>query len=194
MGKKVRFRILNKTAKTVTIKIGDKPTTVSWEDYNKTFVTVDKFWAEFNEEEQKRHDQAEDAISWAIVHFLSMRAAENNPEKSKEYMVNALGFANRMEEVQKLLNCSMLEATQIIRQRLMVMNPFMVNPMFSEEEMNRSGIHTRKNLRPKRGEGVSFDNKGNREVVAAPADSGKPTLGDAFSCLGELKEKMEKES
>ena len=74
------------------------------------------------------------------------------------------------------------------------MNPFMVNPMFSEEEMNRNGIHTWKKLRPKRGEGVSFDDKGNREVVAAPADSGKPTLGDAFSCLGDLKEKMEKES
>ena len=115
MEKKVRFRILNKTAKTVTIKIGDKPTTVSWDEYNKTFVTVDKFWAEFNEEEQKRHDQAEDAISWAIVHFLAMRAAEGNPEKSHEYLVNALGFGTKLEEIQKLLNCTPLEVMQIIR-------------------------------------------------------------------------------
>ena len=186
MEKKVRLRILNKTNKDVTVKIGDKPVTVSWDEYNKTFVTVDKFWAEFNEEEQKRHDQAEDAISWAIVHFLAMRAAENNPEKSKEYLVNALGFSHRMEEVQKLLNCSMLEATQIIRQRLMVMNPFMVNPMFTEEQMNRSGIHHKK-LRPK----ANYDKKGNKEVVSTVEN--KPTLGDAFSCLGELKEKMEKE-
>lgn len=188
MEKKVRFRILNKTAKTVTIKIGDKPTTVSWEDYNKTFVTVDKFWAEFNEEEQKRHDQAEDAISWAIVHFLAMRAAEGNPEKSHEFLINSLGFGTRVEEIQKLLNCSMLEATQIIRQRLMVMNPFMVNPMFTEEQMNRSGIHRKK----QRGGTPNRDKDGNREVVSTVEN--KPTLGDAFSCLGELKEKMEKES
>ena len=188
MEKKVRFRILNKTAKTVTIKIGDKPTTVSWEDYNKTFVTVDKFWAEFNEEEQKRHDQAEDAISWAIVHFLAMRAAEGNPEKSHEFLINSLGFGARLEEVQKLLNCTPLEVMQIIRQRLMVMNPFMVNPMFTEEQMNRSGIHHKK----QRGGNPNRDKDGNREVVSTVEN--KPTLGDAFSCLGELKEKMEKES
>ena len=193
MSKEVRFRILNKTSKDVTVKLGDKPMTFSWEEFNKKLVVVDKFWAVLNEEEKKKHEQAEEAISWAIVHFLAMRAAEGNPEKSKEYMVNALGFGQRMEEVQKLLECSMLEATQIVKKRLMMMNPFMVNPMFSDEDMRRNGIHTRKSLRPKRGEGVSFDNEGNREVVAAKADNGKPTLGDAFSCLGDLKEKMEKE-
>ena len=192
MSKEVRFRILNKTSKDVTVKLGDKPMTFSWEEFNKKLVVVDKFWAVLNEEEKKKHEKAEEAISWAIVHFLSMKAAEGNPEKSKEYMVNALGFGERMREVQELLECSMLEATQIIRQRLMMMNPFMVNPMFSDEDMRKNGIHTRKSLRPKRGEGVSFDDKGNRSVVAAEADSGKPTLGDAFSCLGELKEKMEK--
>lgn len=193
MSKEVRFRILNKTSKDVTVKLGDKPMTFSWEEFNKKLVVVDKFWAVLNEEEKKKHEQAEDAISWAIVHFLSMRAAEGNPEKSKEYMVNALGFGQRMEEVQKLLECSMLEATQIVRQRLMMMNPFMAKPMFSDEDMRKNGIHTRKSLHPKRGEGVSFDDNGNRQVVAAEADRGKPTLGDAFSCLGELKEKMEKE-
>lgn len=187
MEKKVRFRILNKTAKTVTIKIGDKPTTVSWDEYNKTFVTVDKFWAEFNEEEQKKHDQAEDAISWAIVHFLAMRAAEGNSEKSHEFLINSLGFGTRLEEIQKLLNCTPLEAMQIIRQRLMVMNPFMVNPMFTEEQMNRSGIHHKK----QRGSTPNRDKDGNREVISTVEN--KPTLGDAFSCLGDLKEKMEKE-
>lgn len=193
MSKEVRFRILNKTSKDVTVKLGDKPMTFSWEEFNKKLVVVDKFWAVLNEEEKKKHEQAEEAISWVIVHFLSMKAAEGNPEKSKEYMVNALGFGEKMREVQELLECSMLEATQIVRQRLMMMNPFMVNPMFSDEDMRKNGINTRKSLRPKRGEGVSFDDKGNCEVVAAEADSGKPTLGDAFSCLGELKEKMEKE-
>ena len=187
MEKKVRFRILNKTAKTVTIKIGDKPTTVSWDDYNKTFVTVDKFWAEFNEEEQKRHDQAEEALTWAVIHFLAMRTAEGNPEKSHDYLVNALGFGKRLEEIQNLLNCTPLEAAQLVQKRLMVMNPFLVNPMFSEETLNRNGIQTKKRLREK----VNRDADGNREVVSTVDN--KPTLGDAFSCLGDLKKKMEEE-
>jgi hypothetical protein len=108
-------------------------------------------------------------------------------------MAHMMMIGKNVERITELLECSKLEAMQIIRKRLMMLNPFMVNPMFSEDEMNRSGIHHRKNLRPKRGEGVSFDDKGNRKVVASEADGGKPTLGDAFSCLGELKEKMEKE-
>ena len=59
--------------------------------------------------------------------------------------------------------------------------------MFSEDEMNRSGIHHKKH----RGGNPNRDKDGNREVVSTV--SNKPTLGDTFSCLGELKEKMEKE-
>ncbi len=66
------------------------------------------------------------------------------------------------------------------------MNPFMVNPMFSEEEMNRNGIHPKRiHKKP------NYDKDGNREVVSTVEN--KPTLGDAFACLCELKEKMDKE-
>ena len=59
--------------------------------------------------------------------------------------------------------------------------------MFSEDEMNRRGIHHKKH----RGGKPNRDKNGNREVVSTVDN--KPTFGDAFSCLGELKEKMEKE-
>ena len=57
--------------------------------------------------------------------------------------------------------------------------------MFSEDEMNRSGIHHKKY----HGGKSNRDKNGNREVASTVEN--KPTLGDAFSCLGELKEKME---
>ena len=59
--------------------------------------------------------------------------------------------------------------------------------MFSEDEMNRIGIHRKKH----RGGKPNRDKDGNREVISTV--SNRPTLGDAFSCLGELKEKMGKE-
>ena len=92
-----------------------------------------------------------------------------------------------IDEATKILECNRLEVMQLIRQRLMMLNPFMVNPMFSEDEMDRSGIHHKKH----RGGKPNRDKNGNREVVSTVSD--KPTFGDAFSCLGELKEKMGKE-
>lgn len=179
-----RFRIVKKTNKEVTIKIGPETHTIPWEEYDKTFVTVDKFWAVFNEENQKRHEQVEEAVSQAVVHFLAMRAAEGDDSKTQAYLVNALGFGEKMEEIQKLLNCSMLEATQIIQRHLMVMNPFMTNPMFPVS-------NSQKKLRRK------IEREADSEMNLKPApvfEEPKPTLGDAFSCLGDLKSKLEAEN
>ena len=59
MEKEVRFRILNKTSKTVTVKLGGKPMEFPWEEFNKKLVVVDKFWAVLNEEEKKRQEEKE---------------------------------------------------------------------------------------------------------------------------------------
>ena len=183
MAKEPRFRILNKTRETVTLKLQDKPMTFSWEEFNKKLVVVDKVWAVLNEEEKKKQEKAEELISDAVVSMMIQRG--NSDARTKLAHMAMLGKC--IDEAAELLECNRLEVMQIIRQRLMMLNPFMVNPMFSEDEMNRSGIHHKKH----RGGNPNRDKDGNREVVSTVEK--KPTLGDAFSCLGELKEKMEKE-
>lgn len=182
MAKEPRFRILNKTRETVTLKLQDKPMTFSWEEFNKKLIVVDKVWAVLNEEEKKKQDKAEELISDAVVSMMIQRG--NSDACTKLAHMAMLGKC--IDEAAELLECNRLEVMQLIRQRLMMLNPFMVNPMFSEEEMSRSGIHHKRTYKePNR------DKNGNREVVSTVEN--KPTLGDAFSCLGELKEKMEKE-
>ena len=182
MAKEPRFRILNKTRETVTLKLQDKPMTFSWEEFNKKLIVVDKVWAVLNEEEKKKQDKAEELISDAVVSMMIQRG--NSDAGTKLAHMAMLGKC--IDEAAELLECNRLEVMQIIRQRLMMLNPFMVNPMFSEDEMNRSGIHHKRMYKePNR------DKDGNREVVSTVEN--KPTLGDAFSCLGELKEKIEKE-
>lgn len=181
MAKEPRFRILNKTRETVTLKLQDKPMTFSWEEFNKKLIVVDKVWAVLNEEEKKKQEKAEELINDAVVSMMIQRG--NSDAGTKLAHMAMLGKC--IDEAAKLLECNRLEVMQIIRQRLMMLNPFMVNPMFSEDEMSRSGIHhKRMHKEPNR------DKDGNREVVSTVEN--KPTLGDAFSCLGELKEKMEK--
>ena len=170
-----RFRIVNKTNKTVTVKIGPKVVTSSWDEFNKVFIIVDKFWAIFNEEEKKRQEKADDIIGDICICFMLQRG---NADPIKK--IAALGtLATKFEELQKLLGCTNAEAIQVVQSRLRLLNPFMVNPIFDEEpqdeyesecdEYEPNGVH--------------------------PNDyvSDKPTFGDAFSCLSELKNKLENE-
>ena len=183
MAKEPRFRILNKTRETVTIKLLDKPMTFSWEEFNKKLIVVDKVWAVPNEEEKKKQKKAEELINDAVVAMMIQNG--NGDAGTKLTHLAVLGKC--IDEATELLECSRLEVMQLIRQRLMMLNPFMVNPMFSEDEMNRIGIRRKKH----RGGKPNKDKDGNREVASTV--SNRPTLGDAFSCLGELKEKMGKE-
>ena len=183
MEKKLHFRILNKTRETVTLKLNDKPMTFSWEEFNKKLVVVDKVWAVLNETEKKKQDEAEELISDTVVSVM----IQNGNSDARTKLAHMMMIGKNVERITELLECTRLEAMQLIRKRLMMLNPFMVNPMFSEDEMNRSGIHHKK----QRGGNPNRDKDGNREVVSTVEN--KPTLGDAFACLGELKEKMEKE-
>ena len=171
MEKEKRFRILNKTS--------------SWEEFNQNFIVVDKVWAVFNEEMKKKQDEIEDLLGFITVHVLEMNVAKNSGDAEKElkaaFMVGSL-----MDKLQKVSGFTPLQIMQLVRQRLMVLNPFMVNPMFSEDEMKRSGIHHKK----QRGGNPNRDKDGNREVVSTVEN--KPTIGDACPGLAALKEKMEK--
>ena len=133
--------------------------------------------------EKKKQDKAEELINNAVVAMMIQNG--NGDAGTKLTHLAVLGKC--IDEAAELLECSRLEVMQIIRQRLMMLNPFMVNPMFSEDEMNRSGIHRKKHY----GSKSNRNKNGNREVVSTVVN--RPTLGDAFSCLGELKEKMGKE-
>lgn len=183
MAEETRFRILNKTRETVTLKLQDKPMTFSWEEFNKKLIVVDKVWAILNEDEKKKQDKAEELINNAVV---SMMIQNGNGDAGTKLTHMAM-LGTYIDEAAKLLECSVLEVMQLIRQRLMMLNPFMVNPMFSEDEMTISGIHHKNHHSGK----PNRDKYRNREVASTV--NNKPTFGDAFSCLGELKEKMEKE-
>ena len=157
--------------------------TFSWEEFNKKLIVVDKVWAILNEEEKKKRDKVEELINNAVISMMIQNG--NGDAGTKLTHMAVLGKC--IDDAAELLECSRLEVMQLIRQRLMMLNPFMVNPMFSEDEMNRSGIYRKKY----RGGKPNSDKDRNCEVVSTVDN--KPTFGDAFSCLGELKEKMEKE-
>lgn len=174
--KEVRFRILNKTSKTVTLKLQGKPMTFTWEEFNKKLIVVDKVWAVLNEEEKKKQEKAEDLINEIVVAMM----IQNGNADAHTKLVHMGVIGHCVDEVSKLLDCTPLEVTAMVRQRLMMMNPFMVNPMFSVDEKQR---RFRRKVEREAEEKV-------RPVPVCEED--KPTLGDACPGLAELKAKLEK--
>lgn len=178
MEKEKRFRILNKTAKTVTVKVGDQTVTSSWEEFNQNFIVVDKVWAVFNEEMKKKQDEIEDLLGFLTVYVLEMNVAKNQGNAEKVLEV-AFKVGSLMEKLQKVSGFTNLQIMQLVRQRLMVMNPFMVNPMFPV-------TGKQKKLRKK------YNVDANTTVHPAVVEENKTTIGDACPGLAALKEKMEK--
>ena len=176
-----RFRIVNKTNKTVTIKIGPESHTMSWDEYNQNFITVDKFWCVFNEEMEKMSQEMDEYADWITIAMMEMNAAKHKQDASKElaaaYRVGAL-----TEKMQKKFNLTGMQVMQLVRKRLEVMNPFMVHPMFPVS-------NSQKKLRRK----VERETYSEMNLASKPVKENKPTLGDAFPGLASLKEKYEKE-
>lgn len=176
MEKEARFRILNKTNKTVTVKLMGKPMTFSWEEFNKKLIVVDKVWAVLNEEEKKKQEKAEDMINQVVVDVMIQNG--NSDAGTKLSHMGMIGHL--IPKIAELLECTPLEVIGLVRQRLMLMNPFMVNPMFP---MDAKQQRQRRKIEREAGEKMN---------PIIPASEKKPTLGDAFPGLSELKEKMEK--
>ena len=170
--KQDRIRILNKTNKTVTLKLNGRPMTFTWEEFNKKLVVVDKVWAVPNAAEEEKYDKVEKLLEDATVSFLVSRATDN-PMAKLTHMAN-LGKISK--EVCELLECTPLEFASLLQDRLKVINPFMVNPLWSEKEDEP---------------GEEYEKECEKHEVKE-IHSEKPTFGDAFSCLSELKEKMGK--
>lgn len=200
MEKEVRFRILNKTAKTVTVKLGGKPMEFPWEEFNKKLVVVDKFWAVLNEEEKKKQEEADDLVNQAVICVMIQRG---NGDVSNK-LVHMAALPGIIDKLVVMLECDKMQVLNIIRRRLMLMNPFMVTPMFSDDTLKQHHVYRKKNSLFTEDEEESSkeykdeSNVMNRPVVNERGQKGhqygpeKPTLGDAFSCLADLKEKLEK--
>ena len=178
MEKEARFRILNKTNKTVTIKVGGKPVTSTWDEFNESFVMVDKFWAVFNDEMKKKQDRIDNLLGFLTVCVLEMNVAKNSGDAGKE-LTAAARVGGLIEKLQEESGFTTMQIMQLVRQRLMVMNPFMVNPMFPMDKNQKSIRH--KNQAEIR-----------KESKPVPVfEEKKTTLGDVCPGLAELKKSME---
>ena len=164
-----RFRIVNKTNKTVTVKIGPESHTMTWDEYNQNFITVDKFWCVFNEEMEKMSQEMDEYADWISIAVMEMNAAQHQQDAGKE-LAAAYRVGSLTKKMQEKFNLTGMQVMQLVRKRLEVMNPFMVHPMFPVS-------NSQKKLRRK----VEREADSEMNLTSEPVKENKPTLGDAFS-------------
>ena len=136
-------------------------------------------------------DEAEELINNAVVAMMIQNG--NSDVAIKLTHLAVLGKC--IDEAAELLECSRLEVMQLIRQRLMMLNPFMVNPMFDDETLKRNHMYRKKETVTRQFEKETADYrpvKNDKNEARGQYGSHTPTFGDAFSSLLELKEKLEK--
>ena len=180
--KQTRFRIVNKTAKNVTVKIGPETHTITWDEYNQNFITVDKFWCVLNEEVEKMAKEMDDDASMLTVYVMEMNTAKSRGDAGKE-LEGMYRVGHYMDKMQKKYGLTPMQVMQLVQKNLRALNPFMVNPMFPVS-------NSQKKLRRK----IEREADSEMNLTSEPVKENKPTLGDAFSVLGDLKAKLEEEN
>lgn len=118
---KIRFKIVNKAKDGITLSArkGSKPQKISWNEFNQYYTIEDKVWAVPNEELVKRMEEVEEHINNATVSFvLSGGLKAGNVPSSPEELSHALVIGEEIHKISELTGCSLLEATQLVRDRV----------------------------------------------------------------------------
>ena len=118
---KIRFKIVNKANDGITLSArkGSKPQKISWNEFNQYYTIEDKVWAVPNEEIVKRMEEVEEHINNATVSFiLSGGLKAGNVPSSPENFSHILATGEDIRKISELTGCSLLDATQLVRDRV----------------------------------------------------------------------------
>lgn len=167
---KTKYRIVNKSSKGVKLSVGGQSLELDWNSFNSQFTITDKFYAILKPEFAEKMNKVDDLIDQALICILY----QNGNGDAIQKMSHLAALADITKEISKQLNCTSFEATALIRQRI---------ELFRNDPFGAAfGLKPEKKTveRPKE-----------KEPQPTPVyEEKKPTFGDAFSCLNDLKEKM----
>ena len=93
-----------------------KPAMMSWEEFNKTFDfdKDDKTVASLKPDWIKKYAEVDKLLDMAVISVIGANASEGNPGKHLDDIAKLGGYTTKIAEI---LECSPLEATQLILQR-----------------------------------------------------------------------------
>lgn len=169
--KNTKIRIVRKQKDGITLRVKGNGIKFSWDEFNEGYNIVDNVYAVMNDIMVERMKKLDDLISKATTAFFIV---QNSVPDIKQLSYAAV-LTNTIEEIQKLLNCTGLEAIQLVKK-----NVDSLNSMFKDD------THTRAYYKKKK---MEMDKDKFPKRVETPVNSTSCVLEDNPALLA-LKEKM----
>lgn len=133
--KNKKLRIVKKEKDGITIKENGTSVKFSWDEFNAGYNIVDNVYAVMNDKMVEQMSQLDELIDTATTAYFIM---QNSVPDIKQLSYAAV-LSETIEKIQKLLNCTGLDAMKLVKNRINA-----INNMFGSDKKSHSRDYYRK--------------------------------------------------
>lgn len=133
--KNKKLRIVKKEKDGITIKENGTSVKFSWDEFNAGYNIVDNVYAVMNDKMVERMTQLDELIDTATTAYFIM---QNSVPDIKQLSYAAV-LSETIEKIQKLLNCTGLDAMKLVKNRINA-----INNMFGSDKKSHSRDYYKK--------------------------------------------------
>ena len=116
--KNKKLRIVKKEKDGITIKENGTSVKFSWDEFNAGYNIVDNVYAVMNDKMVEQMTQLDDLIDTATTAYFIV---QNSVPDIKQLSYAAV-LSETIEKIQKLLNCTGLDAMKLVKKRINAIN------------------------------------------------------------------------
>ena len=131
--KNKKLRIVKKEKDGITIKENGTSVKFSWDEFNAGYNIVDNVYAVMTDEMAEQMTQLDDLIDTATTAYFIM---QNSVPDFKQLSYAAV-LSETIEKIQKLLNCTGLDAMKLVKIRINTLNDMFDSDKKQRHEMNK---------------------------------------------------------
>lgn len=133
--KNKKLRIVKKEKDGITIKENGTSVKFSWDEFNAGYNIVDNVYAVMNDKMVEQMSQLDELIDTATTAYFIM---QNSVPDIKQLSYAAV-LSETIEKIQKLLNCTGLDAMKLVKNRINA-----INNMFGSDKKSHSRDYYKK--------------------------------------------------
>ena len=137
--KNKKIRIVKKEKDGITLKVNGTSVKFSWDEFNDGYNIVDNVYAVMNDKMVEQMTRLDELVNTATTAYFIM---QNSVPDIKQLSYAAV-LSETIEKIQKLLNCTGLDAMKLVKNRINT-----INNMFGPDKKQR--LEMNKDKFPKR--------------------------------------------
>lgn len=131
--KNKKIRIVKKEKDGITLKKNGTSVKFSWDEFNDGYNIVDNVYAVMNDKMAEQMTQLDELVNTATTAYFIMR---NSVPDFKQLSYSAV-LSETISKIQKLLNCTVLDAMKLVKTRINTLNDMFVSDKKQRHEMNK---------------------------------------------------------